>query len=149
MKRRQALNLAGLAALAAVAQPAAAQHEHHASHGASSTKPAGAAHPALLAASSDCVVKGQLCLAHCLRLLAGGDKSVADCAVQVSQLLALCGALQDLAAQGAPLAIKTAKLALEACTTCAEACKPHVDHHAECKACYLSCLECAKACRAA
>ena len=57
-------------------------------------------------------------------------------------------ALQALAGQESALTPKLAKVALEACTACADACKPHVEHHAECKACYESCMECIKQCQA-
>lgn len=150
MNRRFAMNALGLATLAACARTAgAAEHDHHHMHGAG-----GAAactmgrYKALVAATSDCVAQGQACLAHCLRLLSGGDGSLGACATTVNQVLPLCTALQALAGQESALTPKLAKVTLEACTACADACKPHVEHHAECKACYESCMECIKQCQA-
>jgi Cys-rich four helix bundle protein (predicted Tat secretion target) len=99
--------------------------------------------------AADCVVKGQVCLNHCLSLLASGDKGMAKCARTVNQMLALCTALQSLSAQGAELLPALAKTAADACSRCAEACKPHVHHHAECKACYEACQACIKQCKLA
>jgi Cys-rich four helix bundle protein (predicted Tat secretion target) len=62
-------------------------------------------------------------------------------------MLALCGALQQLANQNSKLVAKQAALALEACNQCEEACKKHAEKHAECKACGESCAACAKECK--
>lgn len=146
MNRRNLAQAIGVAALAGLARSSWAQHEQH-SHAASTSADV-TSFPALLAATSDCVEKGQSCLAHCIRLLSTGNKSMSDCATSVNQMLALCRALESLAAQGSQLTPSLARVALEACTTCSEACKPHVEHHSECKACYESCLECIKQCKA-
>jgi Cys-rich four helix bundle protein (predicted Tat secretion target) len=154
MNRRFTLGALGAASLAGFASRALAQaaapHDHHHGHGAMPAMPAaaGPGYKALQAATATCVADGQTCLAHCIRLLSTGDKSMADCARTVSQLLPLCSALQSLAGQGSPLTPALAKVALDGCSTCAEACKQHVNHHAECKACYESCLECIKQCKA-
>lgn len=151
MNRRYAINALSLATLAGLLRTAgAAQHEHH-MHAAQAGAqgPACGRYQALVAAAADCVVKGQSCLAHCMRLLSSGDKSLAACAEKVSQVLPLCTALQGLGAQESPLTPRLAKVALDACTECAEACKPHVEHHVECKACYDACMDCIKQCQAA
>lgn len=144
MKRREAMAASGTFVLAALSTPALAQakdmaHDHAHMHGAPNA--------ALLAAVSDCVVKGQTCLAHCLVLLADGDKPMAACAKSVNQMLAVCGALQGLAAQQSSLLPAMAKIALEACQLCEKECRKH-EKHAECKACMESCAECAKQCKA-
>ena len=89
---------------------------------------------------------GQICLAHCISLLSEGDTSMKDCATGVNQMLALCGTLQNLAAQNSRLTPSLAKVCIEACKQCSAACKEHAGHHAECKACYESCLACIKEC---
>ena len=114
------------------------QHEHH--HGA----PANAA---LAVAAADCLQKGQVCLSHCLVLLGEGDKGMADCSKSVNQMLALCGALQQLANQNSKLLARVAAIALDACNQCEEACKKHANKHEECKACGESCAACAKECK--
>lgn len=117
------------------------KHDHAHMHG-------GGAYQDLIEATSDCVVKGQACLAHCLVLLSEGEKEMAACAKSVEQLLAVCGALQNLASHNAPLVKSMAKVALEACQLCEKECRKHERKHAECKACAQSCAECVKECKA-
>ncbi|GAB4087574.1 four-helix bundle copper-binding protein [Hydrogenophaga soli] len=144
MERRDLLGaFAALAATGLTAHAQAAdEHSHHHHHAAA------APYAELLAATADCVVKGQACLAHCLVLLGQGDKAMAACAQNVNQMLALCGALQNLAAQNAKLTPALAKVALDACTACEAECKKHENQHAECKACRESCTACINACKA-
>ncbi len=144
MDRRELLQSAAAFTLAAAATSAFAadEHSHHHEHGSESK------YSALIAAASDCVVKGETCLAHCLTLLGDGDRAMAGCSKAVNQMLALCGALQNLAAQGSKLTPSLAKVALDACSECAKECEQHAEHHAECKACRESCLECIKQCKA-
>lgn len=142
MERREMLGTMGALALAGIAaNVAAADHEHH--------HHAGTKHQDLINSAADCISKGEICLAHCLVLLGEGNKAMASCAQSVSQMLALCGALQKLAAQSAPQTKALAKVALDACTECEKECKKHEDKHAECKACRESCLDCIKQCKAA
>jgi Cys-rich four helix bundle protein (predicted Tat secretion target) len=144
MDRRELLQSAAALTIAAMAASvsAAEDHSHHDDHGS------GSKFQGLIAATGDCVAKGQACLAHCLVLLADGDKTLADCSKAVNQMLALCGALQNLAAQSSKLTPGLAKAALDACTECEKECKKHKDKHAECKACRESCTECIKQCKA-
>ena len=149
MNRRFMIGSLGLTTLFGAARSALAQHEHHSpSSAAGAASPRPSNYAALMAATADCVAKGQTCLSHCIQLLSAGDKSVGKCAKTVGQLLPLCSALQALASQDSPHTRALAKVALEACNECAEACKQHVEHHAECKACYDSCLECIEQCKA-
>ncbi|HFA7292863.1 TPA: four-helix bundle copper-binding protein [Neisseria gonorrhoeae] len=142
MNRRQFLGSAAAVSLASAASFARAHghadyHHHHDMQPAAASARQTAAH---------CLDAGQVCLTHCLSLLTQGDTSMSDCAVAVRQMLALCGAVHDLAAQNSPLTRDAAKVCLEACKQCAKACKEHSAHHAECKACYESCLDCIKEC---
>lgn len=144
MNRRELL-LGGmaLAGAAMVGNAQAAEHDmsmhaHH--HGA-------AADETLARAAADCVQKGQVCLNHCLELLGQGDKDMASCARSVNQMLALCGALQQLANQHSKLLPKLATLAVDACKECADECKKHAEKHDSCKACGESCAACAKECQ--
>jgi Cys-rich four helix bundle protein (predicted Tat secretion target) len=66
----------------------------------------------------------------------------------VNQTLAICAALQKLAAQGAKATGAVAKVAINICIDCEKACKKHADKHAECKACMEACTECIKQCKA-
>ncbi len=149
MNRRDALSASGAFALGLLgntvlaAEAGHSHHDHsmHHNHGASSLQP-------LVDSAAKCVTTGQTCLAHCLVLLGEGDKAMAECARAVNQMMAACGALQNLAAQASRLTGQMAALALEACSECEKACRKHADKHAECKACMESCGECIKACKA-
>ena len=149
MNRRQFISSTAAAATLAAVATAAQAHDHHdhAAHG-SPAMPAAAprAYEAVRTAAEHCVAAGQVCLSHCIALLSSGDTSMKDCAVAVNQMLALCGAIQNLAAQNSRLTPVLAKVCVEACKQCAQACKAHAAHHAECKACYESCLNCIQAC---
>jgi len=101
----------------------------------------------LIAATADCAAKGQSCVAHCLVLLADGDKAMARCAQSVNQTIALCNALESLAAQQSALVPALAKVTLEACEQCEKECRKHLQH-AQCKACAESCVACIKECKA-
>lgn len=143
MNRRDSLIGAGAALFAAVqtsALAAEAVHDHSHMHHEAPLQ-------GLLTATADCVVKAQSCLAHCLVLLGDGDKVMAECAKTVNQTIAMCSALQALAAQQSKLVPAMAKLTLEACQICEKECRKH-EKHAECKACAESCAACAKECKA-
>jgi len=98
MNRRELL-LSGLAMAGAamVGNAQAIEHQHDMSiHEHHHADPANSA---LALSASDCIQKGQACLSHCLILLGDGDKEMAACAKSVNQMLAICGALQQLANQ--------------------------------------------------
>ena len=144
MNRRDAFLGAGASVLATLSATAVAQemaHDHSHMHGERK-------YQTLLNATSDCVVNGQVCLAHCLVLLGEGDNSLAGCSKAVSQMLALCAALQNLASQESALVPDLAKVALQGCQRCANECRKHADQHAECRACMDSCNNCIKQCEA-
>ena len=102
----------------------------------------------LIEATGDCISKGEVCLAHCLMMLADGNSEMAVCAKTVNQTLAICRALQSLAAQGSPLTAALAKVAVDACLDCEKECRKHEDEHQACKACREACSECVKQCKA-
>lgn len=118
---------------------AADDHEHHHHIAAQNSN--------LISASADCVQKGQVCLNHCLDLLGQGDKDMAACAKSVNQMLAICGAVQQLASQESAYLPKQAKIAMDACKQCEDECKKHADKHDACKACMESCAACYKECK--
>ena len=151
MDRRSFIGSAAAASLASVSVAAVAAektgHKHaHMSHNHAMPMQGGGLYDGVLAAAGKCVVDAEVCLAHCIRQLSEGDQSMADCAKGVNQMLALCKALESLAAQRSPLTPVLAKVCIEACKQCADACKEHAPRHAECKACYESCLACIEAC---
>ena len=106
---------------------------------------------AVTTSTAECQRAGRVCLAHCTDFLADGMAAMADCQRAVMNMLAVTGAMADVAGYGNAAAPDIAALAASCarfCDTCAEACRPHATHHAECKACMDACVECAKACRA-
>jgi Cys-rich four helix bundle protein (predicted Tat secretion target) len=133
---RRALMAAGAATLAlralpAMAEPAAADRTQ-----------------ALARAASECVRAGEVCLQHCLDLLATGDTSVGDCAKVVTQMLAVCRAVGPIADARGKYVPAMAALCLSVCTDCEQACRKHADKHEVCKACADACEKTAAAAKA-
>jgi Cys-rich four helix bundle protein (predicted Tat secretion target) len=148
MDRREILMGGGvLAALLAARAGAADEHVHdsadhsHHVHGAQK-------YAALVAAAADCVKTGQVCIDHCLDMFAQGDNATAACARSVNQLLPVCAALQQLAAQNSRYLPRYASLAREICRDCEQECRKHENQHASCRDCAQSCAACAKECDA-
>jgi Cys-rich four helix bundle protein (predicted Tat secretion target) len=99
----------------------------------------GLAHSAFRKTAQGCVDAGTACLQHCLILLGKGDTSLAECAQAVNEMLAVCKAIGPLAAADSKHLKSAARLCLDVCTDCEKACRPHIDHHAVCKACAEAC----------
>lgn len=144
MNRRELL--AGGIALAGAAvagtamagsMPAGHDHHHHMLSG----------NARLAETASDCIVKGEACLDHCLDLLGQGDKDMAACAKTVNEMLAVCAALRSLATQNSKQLAKMAAIAADVCKQCEDECRKHADKHESCKACGESCKTCYDECR--
>ena len=139
MDRRQfllnSITLAAASSLAATAAQAKdvdahkGHHEHDAAAGDS----------ALAKAFDECAATTTACIAHCQKQLATGDKSMADCLKTALDCDALCEAVAKLARYDSAQAPAIAKASIPAMKACADACKPHVEHHAVCKACFDAC----------
>lgn len=135
MNRRQILSGVGfLAAAATTAEQARSQSS------------AGVANKAVVATASDCLSKGQLCLSHCHEMLATGDKSMGACAKTASEMVAVCGAMLSLAAQGAPSLSKATTVCLDVCRRCEAECRKHIQH-SPCKDCATACAACQVECK--
>jgi Cys-rich four helix bundle protein (predicted Tat secretion target) len=115
------------------------EHEEH-EHGT-------APHQALIDAALNCVNRGEVCVNHCVTMLETGDTSLKDCLRTVSAMLPMCTALAPLAALDAKHLRDFAKVCIEVCTDCEDACKKHQDEHEICKACAQSCAECIEECK--
>jgi len=102
---------------------------------------AGADAGALAAAAAGCVEAGNACLQHCLDLLAKGDTSLAECSQAVRQMLAICGAVGPVADARSKYLKPLARLCLDVCTDCEQACRKHEAHHAACKRCAEACAK--------
>lgn len=105
------------------------------------------AYRALLPSFETCQSALGRCIAHCQRLLAEGEKSVADCLRTALDCDVSCGATLRAASLDSVYTPALARVAVPALEGCIEACKPHVDHHAECKACHDACVAALKAAR--
>lgn len=101
----------------------------------------------LIEAASDCVLKANICLQHCIVAMSEGDKDLAACAKSASQVAAVCAALEQMAAAESKHLPLFAKAVMEVCKDCEEECKK-TDKHPECKACGEACAACAKECKA-
>jgi Cys-rich four helix bundle protein (predicted Tat secretion target) len=112
-------------------------HEHH-----KSTR-----NQKLIEAASDCILKANICLQHCLVLLGQGDKNMAACAQSASQVAAVCAALQQMASAESKHLPQFAKAAMDVCKDCEDECKK-TEKHPECKACGEACAACYKECKA-
>lgn len=152
VNRRELLLGAGvIAAAAAVPSLASAEGAAHGGHGAmTGAMPAAGPHPnqAVISAAAHCIEMGEKCMDHCLDLFAAGDTTVAACARQVQQMLPMCKTLATFATLKSPHLKAMAELCIKVCADCEKECRKHELHHAACKACADSCLECIKACKA-
>lgn len=140
--------IAGLAGVGAVLAAGAAD-------AAPATLPAAAPlsaeHKAVIESTAECLRAGRACLARCTDHLAAGMAGMADCQKAVMNMLAVVGAMADVAGYANASRANLAALASTCagyCEACANACEPHAAHHVECAACRESCLACVKACRA-
>ena len=152
--------LTGLATLGTVllagdarAQTKPPPHAGHEGHGqdAAAPAPASPALQAVIEATDRCLRDGRFCMARCTDHLAAGTPLMADCQRAVMNMLSVVEAMADVAGyrNAAPANMKALATTCAAfCHSCAKACEPHAEHHAECKACKDACLDCAKACEA-
>ena len=147
MNRRELLlGAVAMTAVVAGSRAMAAEHDHADMHHEHEHHHDSKLNMKLIEATSDCVLKAQICVQHCIVLLGEGDKSMAACAKSASQVEAMCAALQKLAATDAKTLPQMAKLAMEVCKDCEDECKK-TDKHPECKACGEACAACYKECK--
>ena len=100
----------------------------------------------VIEAALDCLKNGQACLDHCIDLFKMGDNSVANCADKVTEMLAMCTALSQMASYQSKHLAKFARVCAAVCKDCKKACEEHADKHQACKNCAESCEECIEAC---
>lgn len=108
----------------------------------------GTKHKAVIDTATDCLAKGEICVAHCIDLMKGGDTAMADCMKSVSIMMPMCAALVRLAALDAKRLKELAAVCKDVCADCEAECKKHADKHAVCKDCMDSCTACIKECKA-
>jgi Cys-rich four helix bundle protein (predicted Tat secretion target) len=150
MNRRELLlGAVAMAAAATAGKALAAEHDHdhmnmdhmNMAHDHKSSR-----NDKLIAAASDCALKANVCLDHCIDLLGQGDKDMAACAKSASQVMAVCTALQQLAASESKRLPQLAKVAMDICKDCQDECKK-TEKHPECKACGDACAVCYEECK--
>jgi len=152
LDRRSAL--AAAAAAVVLADTALAQKDPHAGHkmpDAPAAPPPSPKLTAVAAATAECQKAGRACLAACTEHLAAGMPSMAACQRAVMNMLAVSGAMADVAGfnnADAKLIKSLAASCAAFCRACEKACESHAAHHAECKACMEACRVCATACEA-
>jgi Cys-rich four helix bundle protein (predicted Tat secretion target) len=95
---------------------------------------------ALVDSASDCIKKGELCISHCIDMMAGGDKTMGPCSKTVRDMLTMCETLVKLATSNSEFTKKHAALCLEVCKKCEDECRKHPKHKV--------CLNCAESCKA-
>jgi Cys-rich four helix bundle protein (predicted Tat secretion target) len=145
--RRSVIGAAAGGALLAAGLAGPAAQAEEVDHSAMGHTSGPAPHQKLIDAALHCVNRGEVCTNHCIKQLAAGDTSLADCMRTVQAMNATCAALARLAALQSPRLQQMAKLTIEVCSDCEAQCKKHADHHAECKACMESCQACIKECK--
>jgi Cys-rich four helix bundle protein (predicted Tat secretion target) len=109
---------------------------------------AGGTAQTLTAAAAQCVRSGEACMQHCLDELAKGDKSLAECAQMVNQMLAVCRAIGPIVDARGKYVKPMAQICADVCTDCEAACRKHASHHAICAECADACAAVVKAAKA-
>ncbi len=158
LSRRAALGLATAAMTVGVARAFAAdghegmdhsQMDHSKmDHSAMDHSMHATKHKAVIDTATDCIAKGEVCVAHCIDLMKAGDTAMADCMKTVSAMMPMCAALVRLAALDSKRLKELAAVCKDVCADCEAECKKHAEKHTVCKDCMDSCTACIKECKA-
>lgn len=89
--------------------------------------------------AAECVGAGELCVSHCLQMLASGSTEMAECAHAAREMVAVCRAMLTLAANASPHIATLAEACNQVCAACVAACRPHAGHHETCSQCKQAC----------
>lgn len=156
MDRRNFVIASGVAAASSLLSGVALAQDkghHHGSHdhGMPKARPVSPALKELQNATFDCLKVGEVCLAQCNAVLAGGKTSMAECQTSILNMLPVVEATAKIATYNS-FDIKTmkalARTCADFCRACEKECKQHAEAHVECKDCMEACIRCAKACDA-
>ncbi|TGK19244.1 Csp1 family four helix bundle copper storage protein [Leptospira fluminis] len=95
-----------------------------------------------ISAASECILKGELCIAMCIDQLSQGRSEMSDCLRSVEETVALCRAFLKLASLNSNSTKRLASICLEVCEACSRQCDKHSEHHEECGECSTACKNC-------
>ncbi|OFZ66473.1 MAG: hypothetical protein A2V79_09080 [Betaproteobacteria bacterium RBG_16_56_24] len=102
----------------------------------------------LINAAADSVKMGQACLHHNLEILSKGEnKGMAVCAMRVSEMIAACSAIEQLANYNSAHLPKMARVVMDVCTDCEKECRKFEKEHEICKQTADSCAACFNECK--
>ncbi|OFZ66338.1 MAG: hypothetical protein A2V79_05655 [Betaproteobacteria bacterium RBG_16_56_24] len=102
----------------------------------------------LIDAAADSVKIGQACLNHNLEILSQGEnKGMAICAMRVSEMIAACAAIEQLANYNSSHLAKMAMVVMDVCTDCEKECRKFEKEHEICKQTADSCTACFNECK--
>ncbi len=133
-----AIGFGSLASGRAAAQ-ATAEHDHKAMMaGPATAKPR--RYDDLVEPFQACSKAVAVCISHCQTLLATGDRSLGRCLRTALDCDVVCNAALRAALIDSNYTPSLARTAVAAMGACVKACKPHIEHHAECKDCHDACL---------
>jgi len=93
----------------------------------------------LVAATNACIAKGQACISHCMETFLMDDTTMAECAMAVQEMLAVCNAMAHLAAYDSKNLGPMARACAAVCEECEKQCRVHEEHQEECRACAEGC----------
>jgi Cys-rich four helix bundle protein (predicted Tat secretion target) len=154
MDRREFVITSGIAAASGLIGSAAmaeGKDHKHMDHGMPKARTVSKELKELRDSTYECKKVGEICLALCNDVLAGGSTSMADCQSSVLNMLAVVEAMSKTATYNSvdsKLIKSLARTCAEFCRSCEKECKTHSEMHAECKNCMDACIRCAKACDA-
>lgn len=137
-RRELLMGTGAMLAAAGVPNAFAESGHHHGVHGKNTD---------VIESNLHCIRDGEACLAHCLGLFKKGDTSVADCADAVTEMLAMCTAMQKMASYDSKYLGQLASVCIKTCRQCEKECNKHAKKHEACAACARSCKDCIKACK--
>ena len=83
----------------------------------------------------------------CLAMLSMKDTSMAACTSSVTELIAVCRALQTLASVNSTFTPAFAKNVVAVCDASGKECQKFSDKYVECTVCADACKKCADVCR--
>ncbi|MDG1401477.1 MAG: hypothetical protein P8K76_10500 [Candidatus Binatia bacterium] len=139
MQRRELLIGAGAAIATATAGRAlASEHAGHGNHAAKKTSPT----PRTIVFDNAIALRalGEMCIAFCLDNIPE-DPSLVDCARTAKEMLAVNGAIEQLAAMDSPRLMEVAKATVSVYDNCQKICEKHEAHHKICRQCAKQCAE--------